>query len=548
MSEISGSQLVARQLKAEGAEAFFYIMGGPMIEVMGASMALGIRGIDVRHEQAAAMAAHAWARLKRKPGICMAASGPAMANLVTGVATAYADSAPIIALGGASSISEFELGAFQEIDQTALMQPITKWARRVHHTQRIPYYVNMAFRQARFGTPGPVYLDLPGDVLYRKVDQDKVMMPPRVGDPPRPAGEAGLISDAVALLKQAERPILVGGTGLIWSDAADEVKEFAELVGIPVFTTPQGRGVLAEDHILCPLAARSVAFREADLVFMIGTRCNFIVQYGAAPRFAKEAKTIRVDIDPLEIEHNRTPDVGIVGDAKAVLRQLIDEGQGQFKTPGPSAWVKHLNEQHEERWAKGEAIGAGDDGPIHPLRLCREVRDFLDRDAVVVVDGHEILNFGRQSVMTYMPGHRMNAGPFGCMGIGVPFGLGAKVAKPDNQVLVLSGDGSFGLNAMEFDTAVRHNIPMVVVISNNGGWTGAIKGMKIPGRDLGFTHYERLVQELGGHGEYVEQPKDIRPALDRAFSSGKPACINVKVDEYARARTLDFGGYSSQLA
>lgn len=542
MGEVSGNELVARALKNEGAEVMFYIMGGPMLDAEDACRKHGIRMIDVRHEQAAAMMANAYARLSGKAGLCAAASGPATTNLITGLAHAYTDSAPVVALGGSSPISQVHWEAFQEIDQLSMMRPACKWAGQAIIAKRIPEYINLAYRQAMNGRLGPAYLDLPGDVLYSQANEDEVIMPQPAQMHHRIPGDSGLVQEAIDILSRAERPVLVTGSGILWSDASEELRQFVDATGIPFYTTPQGRGVVPEDHPRCFLGARSLAFREADAFLFLGTRFNYVISYARSPRFNADAKVIQVNVDPAEIGKNRPVDVGIVGDAKTVLRQMLDLVQGKFEPQKDTPWIDALREQDMKGQARTEPFMNSDETPIHPLRLCKEVRDFLDRDAVLVVDGQEILNYGRQSIPTHTPGHRLNSGPFGTMGVGLPFGLGAKVAKPDKQVLVLHGDGSFGMNAMEMDTAVRHNIPVVTVISLNGGWTADPEGGKI-GRDLGYQHYEKLMDAFGGHGEYVEKPADIRPALERAFASGQPSIVNVKTDYRARATTLRFSNY-----
>jgi len=303
-----------------------------------------------------------------------------------------------------------------------------------------------------------------------------------------------------------------------------------------------------EDHELAFMNARSKAFTEADVLLTVGTRFNWVIQFGRPPRFAKDLKVIHVDINPTQLGWNREADVPIVGDARAVLEQLTEEARGKIDPRKYSAWVGKLRVLDAEKNAEQEKAMSSDSTPIHPLRLCKEVRDFLKRDAILVVDGQEILNFGRQSIPTYVPGHRLNSGAFGCMGVGLPFGVGAKVAKPDTQVLVLHGDGSYGMNAMEIDTAVRHRIPIVVVISNNGGWTADTSWalpLPKPGRNLGRTRYDRVAMELGAHGELVEKPHEIRPALERAYASGKPAVVNVMTDDQARATTVRFSAYTT---
>jgi thiamine pyrophosphate-dependent acetolactate synthase large subunit-like protein len=539
----SGSQILARALRKQGIDAFFYLMGGPMLAAESACIEEGLRAVDVRHEQAAAMMAHAYGRVLNKLGVCMAASGPGATNLITGVANAWADCAPLLAVGGSSPVSQWGRGAFQEMDQVAAFRPITKWSERCVDPKRIPEYVATAVRTAFSGRPGPVYLDLPGDILHREVDEAEVHYPgtsPR----PRPIAESGLISEAIQLLQRAERPVVISGSGILWSAAEAELQQLVELLGIPFYTTPQGRGVVPDDHVLSFPAARATAFREADVLLVIGTRINYVISQLGPPRFRSDARLIQVDADASEIGHNRPADVGIVGDARAVLRQLVAGADGRVDARRFGPWLQYLRDVEAAKRRNAELAMSTEQVPIHPLRLCKEVRDFLDRDAILCVDGQEILNYGRQSIPTFVPRHRLNSGPFGTMGVGLPFGIGAKVAKPDTQVLVLHGDGSFGMNAMELDTAARFSIPVLTVISLNGGWTGDPQRTK-PGRDLGYTSFHKMAQALGCYGEQVEEPSEIRPALERAAASGCPAVVNVVTDWQARATTQQFAVYST---
>jgi thiamine pyrophosphate-dependent acetolactate synthase large subunit-like protein len=544
MATLTGSDVLAKSLVSQGMDTLFYIMGGPMIETEAAVIKLGARAVDTRHEQAASLMAHAYSRVTRKPGVCMGASGPGATNLVTGVANAFVDAAPMIAVGGSSPRVLYEMEAFQEIDQLAVFKPITKWAARIYDTNRIPEMVATAYRQATTGKPGPVYLDVPGDVLGQSIDESTIAYPQPWARAPRTYGDPAAISEAIALLARAERPLILGGSGVWWSDAAAAFQAFVDATGIPFYTTPISRGTVPEDHELAFLNARAKAFSEVDVLLAVGTRFNFVIQFGRPPRFAADAKVIHVDVNPTELNHNRPADVPIAGDARAVLEQLTREARGKIDPNRYSRWVSKLKVLDTEKGSEMDKQMSSEDTPIHPLRLCREVRDFLKRDAILVVDGQEILNYGRQSIPTYVPGHRLNSGAFGCMGVGLPFGVGAKIAKPDTQVVVLHGDGSFGINGMEIDTAVRHKVPVLCVISNNGGWTADPKQDK-PGRNLGYSRYDKMAMDFGAHGEYCEKPHEIRPALERAAASGKPAVVNVVTDYRARASTIRFSSYST---
>ena len=550
MAMLNGSEILAKALKREGVEELFFLMGGPMLAAEAATINEGIRCIDVRHEQAAAMMAQAYSRLRQRPGFCMAASGPATINLSTGLANALIDCCPVVALGGASPVLGNGKQVFQEIDQMEIMSGCVKYAARIHDARRIPEMLNVAIQRAMSGKPGPAYLDLPGDTLYQMVDEKDIDWS-QTGRPTLGAGmpaPQAQIDELVAALAKAERPVLLTGSGIIWSQAWEEMQAFVDATGIPFYTTPQGRGVVPEDHPCCFPAARSTAFRDADLIAVVGTRLNYIVGHLAPPRFSADATIARIDIDVEEIsESARAVDIGIVADAKTALGQLNQAIAGKVDPAQYDHWRRALAEKEASKRAGPGSNSLSDAVPIHPLRLCEEVKNFMDRDAILVVDGQEILNYGRQSLPTYAPGHRLNSGPFGTMGVGLPFGLGAKVAKPDTQVIVVHGDGSFGLNAMELDTAVRHKIPVLVVISLNGGWTADPQKEK-PGRDLGYTRYDKMAEALGCYSEYVEEPGEIAAALARAqakVDGGMVAVVNIKTDWAAQAVTQKFATYST---
>jgi thiamine pyrophosphate-dependent acetolactate synthase large subunit-like protein len=544
MATISGNELVGETLKRIGVDTMFFIMGGPINEALTASMKRGIRGIDVRHEQAAAMAAQAYSRVRNTPGVCLGASGPGTINLTTGLANALIDCCPVVAFGGSSPLENLGTGTFQEIDQVAIMKPVTKWADRVYEARRLPEMIDMAFRRSIAGKPGPVSLDLPSDVLYEEVEESEVKWPDLTKTLLRskPQGDPALIEEAVKLLEKSSRPVVLSGSGVLWSDGVEPLRKWLEKTGMPIYTTPQGRGVLPEDHPHAYLNARSTAMKDADVYLVVGTRLNYVFAHLQPPRMSGTAKVIRIDIDPAEIGASPRVDVGIVGDAGTVMSQLLAAGAGRVDGGRFADWRGKLASIESAKQPEQEKAMSTDKTPIHPLRLCKEVRDFIDRDAILVVDGQEILNYGRQSIPTFNPRHRINSGTFGTMGVGMPFGVGAKAAQPDKQVVVLHGDGSFGLNAMELDTAARHGLPVIVVISLNGGWTADPKREK-PGRDLGYTRFDLFAQSLGCHGEQVEKPEDIRPALERAkaaIRNGKPALVNVVTDFAARAVTVRF--------
>ena len=550
MAEITGSEIIARCLQKEGVKDLFYIMGGPMLLAEATCIKEGIRMIDVRHEQAAAFMCQAYSRLRQVPSVCMAASGPGVTNLITGMANALIDCCPVVALGGSSPLSQFGRQVFQEIDQVELMRGCCKYVDRLINLKRIPQQINFALQKAISGKPGPVYLDCPGDMLYQKIDENLVDWS-FAGRPildSRPMGDPRQVDALIGALAEAKNPLIVSGSGVIWSRAWEEMQAFVEAAGIPFYTTPQGRGVVPDDHPYSFLSMRSGAFKDADLIIVLGTRMNYIIGHASPPRFGPSAKIARIDIDSAEIAAAaRYVDIPIVGDCKAVLGQLLQGIKGRITPDNYSGWRKQLSDGEVAKRSSAGANKLVEDGDIHPVRMLEAVRDFAKRDAILCVDGQETLNFGRLTMPTFSPGHRLNSGPFGTMGVGLPFGVGAKVACPDKQVIVVHGDGSMGMNAMELDTAIRHKIPILVVISLNGGWTGDPKREK-PGRDLGYTRYDKICEALGGYGEYITKVEDIRPALERAqkkVDEGMVALVNVRTDYRARFSGVSFSDYTT---
>src|SRR5882672_4121562 len=358
MATITGSEVLAKALRTQGVDTMFYLMGGPMLETEAACIQLGIRAIDHRHEQAASFAAHAYTRVTRRPGVCMGCSGPGATNLVTGVATAFTDCAPLVAIGGASPRVYQGMEAFQEIDQLSVMKPITKWA------ERIPDVVATAFRQATTGRPGPVYIDMPGDILGEKVEEDSIHYAPAWKPAPRTLGDPAAVKEAIALLARAERPMIIAGSGVWWSDGAAALQAFVEATGIPFYTKPISRCLIPEDHALSFLNARIKAFTEADVVLAVGTRFDWMIQFGRPPRFAADLKVIHVDVNPAELGHNRDVDVPIAGDAHAVLQQLTDEARGKVDPKRFGNWTGKLRVIDAEKGAESDKAMSTDNTPI----------------------------------------------------------------------------------------------------------------------------------------------------------------------------------------
>ena len=536
MAMICGGDLFVKALKREGVKYIFTLCGGHIAPIYNACINEGIEIIDVRHEQAAAHAADGWARVTGEPGVAVVTAGPGVTDSITGVAEAFVAGSPLVEFGGRAPLMGFELGVLQDVDQVRLMEPVTKWAKTVYEARRIPEYVSIAFRKARSGTPGPVYLDCPLDILLmQEVDESEVIFPENYRAEQEADGNPTLVRKAVELLMAAERPVVIAGDGLFWAKGDTELREFVELVKIPVRTIGFARGAVPEDH---PLALARAGTAMADVVMTLGVKFDFNLGYGRSPVFNADTKFIQVSIDASMIGHNRGADIGIVGSPKAVLRQMSNEIKTTKKKNKGSAWLEELSSMARTAEEQAAQIYSTESLPIHPARLAKEVAEFLNKDAVVITDGGDAAAWFTPLVEAQTMGQMLTTGALGCLGTGTGFALAAKLANRDKQVLIYFGDGSFGFNGMEFDTFVRHELPVVAVISNDSAW-GMVKHWhrKTYGEErLTGTllkprqRYDKMVEALGGYGEYVDRIEDIKPALARAFASGLPACINVEVD------------------
>jgi len=520
-----------------------------------------------QNEQGMALAAVAYAKAMRRRQVMVATSsiGPGALNMVTAAGVAMANRIPLLLLAGDTFASRIPDPVLQQVEHAGApattvndaFRPVVRYWDRITHpaqlVQSLPAALTMMLDP---GDCGPAFLALPQDVQADAYEFPAIFFERTVHTVPRPRPGLDELGRAAELLRAAQRPLVIAGGGVHYSLAEDELARFVLDHRLPAVETVAGKSSLVIDHpcYVGPIgvtgadAANRLA-AEADVVLAVGTRFNWVIQFGRPPRFAADLKIIHVDVNPGQLGLNRAVDVPIAGDARAVLQQLTEEAKGKLDPKRYANWTGKLRVLDAEKGAEQDKAMSSENTPIHPLRLCKEVRDFLKRDAILVVDGQEILNFGRQSMPTFAPGHRLNSGPFGMMGVGMPFAVGAKVACPDKQVICVHGDGSFGLNAMELDTAIRHKAPLLVVISLNGGWTADPKKEKV-GRDLGYTRYDKMAEALGGYGEFIEKPEDIGPALVRAqkkVDEGMVALVNVKTDDTARAGTVSFSSHAAAV-
>ncbi|MBW1819922.1 MAG: thiamine pyrophosphate-binding protein [Deltaproteobacteria bacterium] len=537
MTDIYGGHLVVKCLKEiEGVETVFTLSGGHIDRIYDGCMEYGVRLLDVRHEQAAAMMAHAWSVYTGRPGVCLVTAGPGFTNALTGLVNAYQENAPVVLIGGAAPVRDRGLGALQDINQPDMVKATVKWQDTCYDVKRIPDYIATAFRQAVSGRPGPVFLELPPDVLNVTTDLDALVLPGAGSRVTRPAPSPRLLQDAAALINLAERPILLCGSGVGASDCDKALENFIDTTGMPFVLLNTGRGAVSDLHPLSlwdgGLMGILTALSQADLVVAMGIRFNWLLMFG---QIFPQAQLVRVDIDAAEIDRNRAADVGLVGDVGLTLEglnPLVEKrDHGPWRHSLAEAYAPLIQEEIESREKPSY--------PIHPARMVARVREAVGDDAIYVVDGGDTSYYGATGLMATQKAAVLGAagGQFGCLGTGLPFGLAAKLAHPEKTVVIISGDGSFGLNAMEFCTATRHDLPIICVVNNDGAW-GMIKhGQelcygtdRVCGSELGEVHYEKLAEVFGGHGEFVRKDEDIVPAIKRAVASGKPACINVLTD------------------
>ena len=545
MDNIIGGKLVADALVERGVDYVFSLSGGHITPIYQFLENSPVTIFDVRHEQAAVFMAEAWARINRKPAVAMVTAGPGFTNALTGIASTRLSNAPVILISGCVGLDSVEKLDLQDMTQLPVIEPMVKKALVCYMPERIPEYIDMAFRAAMSGRPGPVYLEFPCNILNAKVDMAAVKKPgTTLSSKPVDRENTRKVVD---LLKAAKNPIVIGGSGLWYSDAEKEILEFVEKIGIPIYTAGAGRGVVPDTHPLCfegSLAIRPgsamITLMTTDLVLFLGGRLSLFYIFGEI--FPSTAKFVQVDITADEIGRNRTIDLGIVSDIKAFLKELntvLDEQKiGDTLKKQYSPWVDTVRAAHDAGKKDAKAMWECETLPMHPMRLAKEVNEFMNReDDIVVADGGDTSTWMGMTRTVKKGGTYLDYGLYGCLAVGIPYANAAKLKNPDKRVLLIMGDGSVGFNFMEFHTAIRKKLPIVVVIGNDQSW-GMIAhsqtlrlGHNIPnGTELGWVDYHKMVEVLGGFGAMVEKPEDIKPALEAAFASGKTACINVKVD------------------
>ncbi len=524
--EEHGGRIVAKVLKSRGVDTLFTLSGGHLFSIYDGCKEEGIRILDVRHEQTAAFAAEGMAKATRTPGVAALTAGPGVTNGLSAIAGAQANNSPICVLGGRAPELRWGSGSLQEIDHLPFVSPLVKSARTVKDPAEIAAMTAAALDLAATAPSGPTFLDYPLDVVFTEAEVEIPAAPAGAA-----AGPATGVEEAAALLAGAERPVVMAGSGLYWGHGEGELQALAEALGIPVFLNGLGRGCVAADHELAFSRARGTALQGADVALVVGVPMDFRLGFGGS--FGEETKIVRLDVAENELSANRAPVLDLVGDVRASLAAIrVAAGEGRRN----EAWLEQLRNVEQEKRAAERAELDDPRSPLHPVRIYRELGEVLDRDAIVVGDGGDFVSYAGRFVDTYQPGCWMDPGPFGCLGAGPGQAIGAKVAHPDRQVCLLLGDGAFGFAGMEFDTMARHGLGVVGVMGNNGIWAlehhpmKFLYGYSVAAELRPETRYDELVESLGCDGVLVRQPDELRPALEKAFESGRPTLVNVLTD------------------
>jgi acetolactate synthase-1/2/3 large subunit len=543
MADLTGGHLVARTLRQAGVGHLFTLCGGHILPIYDGCVTEGVKVVDMRHEQACAHAGDAYARLTRNVGVAAVTAGPGVTDAVTGVANAHSARSPLLLIGGAAPLGLRGLGALQETEQVALLRPITKGAWTVAEARQIPEVLTTAIRTALTGRPGPVFVEIPVDLLMTVIEDRLAPIPTGYVHRGATLADPDDVVKLAHLVSRAERPVAIAGSGVYWDDGAKSLAGFADASGLPVFMNGAGRGSLPPGHPSAFAHSRGWALGNADLVLVLGAPLDFRLGYGRPPSFAEEARVVMIDCDPVELGRNRPLDLGLVGHIGRVLDQLVETLPAAL--PARFAeWRRRVAQKERDSRDKLYAEGASDQVPISHYRWAKEIASAITPDTMVVGDGGDVVGCASKFVPVSSPGQWLDPGPFGCLGVGPPFAIAAKLLRPDRRVLLIAGDGAFGLNGMEMETAVRFGLPMTVIIGNDGGW-GQIRNPQLSffgaeravGTSLPFTRFDRMVEALGGRGVHVTGPGQIRPALDKALGSDEVWCVNVTLDPAAYRRT-----------
>jgi len=552
MAEITGADLLAKSLKEQGVEYMFGVVGFPVGPIAEAAQRAGLPYLGMRNEQTASYAAGAVGYLTGRPGSCIVVTGPGVIHGLAGLANAQQNCWPMLLVGGASETYRNGMGAFQEERQVLIATPVSKWAHAIEHVNRIPFYVEMAVRQSIYGRPGPAYLDIADDLITGSCDTDQVIQVDKCPDPPRTLAAPQNVEQALDVLQSAQRPLVIIGKGMAYSRAEEEVRAFIERTQLPFLASPMGKGVMPDDHPLSVGAARSLALQQADVVFLMGARFNWIMHFGLPPRYSKDVRVIQLDISAEALHQNKAAEVALLGDGKAIVGQINEAlNARQWFYPKETTWREAIAKKSTENAAMIAPQIADESAPGGYYRLLRDVSAWIPKNAIICSEGASTMDIGRTQLPNFNPRSRLDAGSYGTMGVGLGFVIAACVVHPDRPVVHVSGDSAIGFSGMEMETLCRYGMPAKIVVFNNGGIgpgmpeipDNPMLAMK-PNSLIWGARYDLMMKAFGGYGCYVEDPKDLRAALDEAMKFDGPALVNVKLSQGSQRKAQEFRWHS----
>ena len=528
-----GGRLIAARLKAYGVTKLFALSGGHLFSIYDGCRAEGIDIVDVRHEQSAAFAAEGWAKVTRTPGVCALTAGPGVTNGMSAIASAHQNHSPMLVLGGRAPQFRWGQGSLQEIDHVPFVRPLVKFAATAQDTEELPALIDHALRTAITPHSGPAFVDLPLDYVFGEANSPNPPAP--LPDPASGSGaDPRAIDRAAALLRESERPVVMAGAGLYWGRGETALRTLAERLRIPVFANGLARGCIPADHELAFSRARRTGLQGTDVAVVIGAPLDFRLGFGGA--FAPDAEIIAIDVAEPAQGPPRQPTAELYGALPATLAAFGEAASPPDPSSEREAWIRSLHATEDDARAVEASELADDRSPLHPMRVYGELTRVLDRDAIVIGDGGDFVSYAGRVIDSYQPGCWLDPGPLGCLGCGPGYALAAKLARPERQVVLLLGDGAFGFSGMELDTLARHGVAVLAVVGNNGIWAlekhpmEALYGYSVAAELRPGTRYDHIAEALGCHGEFVKTPAELRPALDRALASGRPALLNVLTD------------------
>lgn len=560
MEEVTGAQLLVESLQAQKVEYLFGVVGVPIIEVAMAAQAVGIKYVGMRNEQAACYAASAIGYLTERPGACLVVSGPGLIHALGGMANANMNCWPVVVIGGSSDRNQETTGAFQEFPQVEACRLYSKFSARPSSLEAIPSVVEKAVRTCMYGRPGACYVDLPGDMVNAKVNRSNIKAVPCCPPPPVSMADSGAVFEAVSVLKASKRPLVIIGKGAAFARAEADLKEFVETTGLPFLPTPMGKGVLPDDHPSCVAAARSRALVQADVVLLLGARLNWILHFGLPPRFDPDVKVIQVDLCPEEMGNNVRPAVALLGDISAVVSQLLQSiNKDGWKYPCDTEWWSTLKSKIASNMKISKSLALQETMPMNYYTVFHHISQLLPHDCIIVSEGANTMDIGRTMLNNYLPRHRLDAGTFGTMGVGLGFAVAAAViekGKANGQrIICVEGDSAFGFSGMEVETMCRYNLPIIIIVVNNNGiysgvdsetWkemakSGDLTTLAPPVTLLPEARYDDIMTAFGGLGFLIRTVEELRSALELSLTNwDKPSLLNVLIDPSSDRKQQEF--------